>query len=89
MGQDSPTSLQRLSAILREVKFVASTKLSSADNLTKIRADVRTAAEFLLKHYPDSALDRAKLLEGRPDATYFARLVTKEVEQMLSEQPKR
>lgn len=89
MGQDNPP-LDRLGAILADIEVIASTSTgASADDLPKLRADASTAAQILKKNYGDKALERAKLLEARPEATFFARMVTKEVERLIAEPLKR
>ena len=49
-------------------------------DLPRLRADAATAAELLIDLYGERALDRALLLESRPSATFFARMVRLEVE---------
>jgi len=69
----------RLDRILAAAASIAGSDRDRFD-LPRLRADAATAAELLIDLYGERALDRALLLESRPSATFFARMVRLEVE---------
>jgi hypothetical protein len=84
---DDTSPNERLRRTLYEISQVMAVGgPSDPDSLASRRADIERTATLMIELYGEGALERARLLEERPEARSFARSVRRRIEQ-LAEAP--
>jgi hypothetical protein len=83
---DDTSPNERLRRTLHEISQVMAVGgPSDPDSLASRRADIDRTATLMIELYGESALDRARLLEERPEARSFARSVRRRIERLVAE----
>jgi hypothetical protein len=83
---DNSSPDARLRRTLHEISQVmAGGGSADPDSLASRRADIDRTATLMIELYGEGALDRARLLEERPEARSFARSVCRRIEQLVAE----